>query len=337
LAKFDAELMKHLISNALTILIVVGALAAAAAALGVRQFSAPGPLTGPKFVVLQRGANLTTASKVLAEAGVIESTAIFRIGARYKKAGSKLKFGEYEIPAKASMEEVLDILVSGKSIQYKITFAEGLTSWEFVQIINKNDLLTGEVTEVPSEGTLAPDTYFVAKGTKRSDVVARMAASQVRILEAAWATRQPDLPITSMEEALTLASIIEKETGVASERREVAGVFINRLRKSIRLQSDPTIIYGITNGQGLLDRPILRSDIDRPTAYNTYVIDRLPPGPIANPGRAAIEAAVNPVETKAIYFVADGTGGHAFSETLREHNRNVAAWRKIEKARKSNP
>lgn len=329
--------MKHLISNALTIIIVIGALAAAAAGLGVRQFSAPGPLVEPKFVVLPRGANLTKASEALAEAGVIDSSAIFRIGARYKKVGGKLKFGEYEIPAKASMEEVLDILVSGKSIQYKITFAEGLTSWEFVQIINESDLLTGEVAGIPSEGSLAPDTYFVSRGTKRADVIARMQASQTKILEQAWAARQPDLPITSMEEALILASIIEKETGIASERGEVAGVFVNRLRKGIRLQTDPTIIYGITKGQGPLNRPIRRSDISRPTAYNTYVIDRLPPGPIANPGRAAIEAAVNPTETKAIYFVADGTGGHAFAETLREHERNVAAWRKIEKSRKSNP
>ncbi|MGB0926467.1 MAG: endolytic transglycosylase MltG [Pikeienuella sp.] len=325
--------MKHLISNALTILIVVGALAAAAAGVGIQQFSAPGPLEEAKFVVLKRGANLTAASETLSEAGVISSPAIFRIGARYKKAGGKLKFGEYEIPAKASMEEVLDILVSGRSIQYKITFAEGLTSWEIVQVIKESDLLTGEVAEIPAEGSLAPDTYFVSRGTKRADLIARMQASQTRILETAWAGRQPDLPIKSMKEALILASIIEKETGVASERPEVAGVFTNRLRKRMRLQSDPTIIYGITNGEGPLDRPIYRSDIRKPTAYNTYVIDRLPPGPIANPGKDAIEAAVNPAETKAIYFVADGTGGHAFAETLREHERNVAAWRKIEKSR----
>lgn len=328
--------MKHLISNALTILIVVGALAAAAAGLGIRQFSAPGPLEEPKFVVLERGATLSSASEALAEAGVIDSSSIFRIGARYKKVGGQLKFGEYEIPAKASMEEVLDILVTGKSIQYRLTFAEGLTSWEMVQIINESDLLTGEIAEIPAEGTLAPDTYFIARGARRDELLARMRDSQTRILEAAWASRQPDLPVKTMEEALTLASIIEKETGVASERAEVAGVFTNRLRQGMRLQSDPTIIYGITNGQGPLGRPIRRSDISKPTAYNTYVIDSLPPAPIANPGREAIEAAVNPAETKAVYFVADGTGGHVFAETLREHERNVAAWRKIEKSRKAN-
>lgn len=326
-------MFKHFASNALTLLIV-GLIALSGLVLvSIQQFSAPGPLEESKRVVLNRGVSLNGAAKILAEAGVIESEAIFRIGARYRGDDRSLKFGEYEIPAGASMEEVLDIIVSGQSIQYKVTVAEGLTSWEVVQALNENELLSGEIEEIPAEGSLAPNTYFVARESSRNELIARMQAAQTKILEEAWASRQEDLPLSSKEEALVLASIIEKETAVAAERGKVGGVFVNRLRRGMRMQSDPTIIYGITNGEGPLNRPIRRSDIQKPTAYNTYVIDRLPPGPIANPGRDAILAATAPEETTALYFVADGTGGHAFAETLVEHERNVAAWRKIERAR----
>ncbi|MEL6793054.1 MAG: endolytic transglycosylase MltG, partial [Pseudomonadota bacterium] len=210
-----------------------------------------------------------------------------------------------------------------------------LTSWEIVEQLRVSDLLTGEIDAVPAEGSLAPDTYFIQKGSTRAALIQRMAEAQTKIVEEAWAARDPETPLRSPEEAVILASIIEKETGVGAERAKVGGVFVNRLNRGMRLQSDPTIIYGITNGEGPLDRPILRSDISRPTKYNTYVIDRLPPGPIANPGRAAIMAAVQPEETEFLYFVADGTGGHAFARTLAEHNRNVAEWRKIERARQN--
>lgn len=327
--------MKSLAANAMTIVIVLGVVAAGAAFWAIGQFTGPGPLDEPKRVTLARGVSLTTASEALEEAGVISSAAIFRVGARYRGAAAKLKFGEYEIPAEASMEEVLDILVAGRSLQYPVTVAEGLTSWEVVELLKANDLLSGEIGAIPPEGSLAPNTYFVSRGTNRDELIRRMREAQNRILQDAWERRAPDLPLNSMEEALVLASIVEKETGVASERDLVAGVFVNRLRRGMRLQSDPTIIYGLTNGQGPLGRGILRSEISKPTAYNTYVIDRLPPGPIANPGRDAIEAVVNPAETEALYFVADGTGGHAFANTLREHERNVAAWRKIERQRAS--
>jgi len=326
-------MFKHFAANAISVLVVLGIAVAGVLVYGVQLFSAPGPLTAPARVTIESGDTMTVASERLAEAGVIKSAIIFRLGARYRKVGSKLRFGEYEIPAASSMEDVLDIVISGKSIQYRITVAEGLTSWEVVEILKQNDILTGEIAETPAEGSLAPDTYFVGRGMKRSDVITRMQAAQTKILADAWEQRDPDTPLRTPQEALTLASIIEKETGIASERAKVGGVFINRINRGIRLQSDPTIIYGITNGQGPLDRAIRRSDIDRPTAYNTYVIDRLPPGPIANPGRDAILGAVNPEATEAIYFVADGTGGHAFAETLREHQKNVAEWRKIERAR----
>lgn len=328
-------MVKHLAANLLTLLFV-GLLALAGfIVVGIQSFSAEGPLEQPTRVVLDRGVGLNQASSVLEEAGVIESGTVFRLGARYKGLDRELKFGEYEIPAKASMEEVLEIIVSGRSIEYKITAAEGLTSWEIVELLKASDLLTGEIDEVPPEGSLAPDTYFIQKGSSRAALLARMQAAQTKIVEEAWAARNPDTPLRSPEEAVVLASIIEKETGVGAERAEVAGVFVNRMNRGMRLQSDPTIIYGITNGQGPLDRPIRRSDISRPTKYNTYVIDRLPPGPIANPGRDAIMAAVQPADTEYFYFVADGTGGHAFARTLAEHNRNVAEWRKIERARES--
>lgn len=327
--------MKHLAANAMTLLIVALVAAAGVVFWGMQKWESAGPLEAPQRFIVASGATLGSASAALESEGVITNASIFRIGARYNKAATALKAGEYEIPPAASMEEVLDIIVSGKAIQYKVTVAEGLTSWEIVEVLKANDLLTGEVEEIPTEGSLAPDTYFFGRQENRNNVIRRMQAAQTRILDQAWEGRAPGLPLDSKLEALTLASIVEKETGVASERDIVAGVFINRLNRRMRLQSDPTIIYGITNGQGPLGRGIRRSEINKATPYNTYVIDRLPPGPIANPGRDAILAVLNPAETPAIYFVADGTGGHAFAETLREHNRNVAAWRKIERARQS--
>ena len=327
---------RHLAANALTVLFVLCLVLAGLAIWSFRSFTAPGPLTELREVALPRGASLTTVSERLEEEGVITNATVFRLGARYRGEDQALKFGEYEIPAAASMEQVLEIIVSGRSIQHRVTIAEGLTSWEVVELLRANELLTGEIEETPPEGSLAPDTYFVARGMSRAELIGRMKAAQGRILEAAWEMRLPDTPLRTPDEALTLASIIEKETAVAEERPLVGGVFVNRLRRGMRLQSDPTIIYGVTAGQGPLDRPLSRADIERPTAYNTYVIDRLPPGPIANPGRDAILAAVRPEETEALYFVADGTGGHAFATTLQEHNRNVAAWRRIERERQGN-
>ncbi|MGB0507471.1 MAG: endolytic transglycosylase MltG [Pikeienuella sp.] len=327
--------MKHLVANALTLLIVLCLCVAGAGYVGVKKFDAEGPLSEAKLIEIKGGATINAAAEMLLAEGVIDSASVFRMGARYKGVHNQLKFGEYEIPAGSSMDDVLSIIISGKSLQYKITVAEGLTSWEVVELLKASDLLSGEIAEIPAEGVLAPDTYFVAKGADREGLLRRMRTAQMEILKNAWDNRQPGLPISSPEEALILASIIEKETGVGAEREMVAGVFVNRLVKRMRLQSDPTIIYGITLGQGPLGRSIRRSDISRATPYNTYVIDRLPPGPIANPGRETIVATLNPAETKALFFVADGTGGHAFAETLRQHEKNVAAWRKIERARKS--
>lgn len=221
-------------------------------------------------------------------------------------------------------------------VRFRIALAEGVTSWQIVEALKAADFLDGEVAEVPPEGMLAPDSYEVKEGDSRISVLERMQEAQIAILDEAWRNRAEGLPLASMEEALTLASIVEKETGVAEERGKVASVFVNRLRQGMRLQTDPTVIYGITKGQGILGRGLRRSELRRRTDYNTYQIDGLPPGPIANPGRAAIEAAVNPDSTDYLFFVADGTGGHAFAKTLKEHNENVARWRKIEAERNGN-
>jgi len=220
--------------------------------------------------------------------------------------------------------------------RYRIALAEGVTSWQVVEELKSVDVLEGTVEEMPAEGSLAPDSYEVRAGDTRESVIARMRAAQDIILAEAWQNRAEDVPLASADEALILASIIEKETGVPEERRQVASVFTNRLKRGMRLQTDPTVIYGVTKGQGILGRGLRQSELRTATPWNTYVIDALPPTPIANPGRASIEAAVNPDSTDYIFFVADGTGGHAFARTLEEHNRNVAKWREIEAERAAN-
>jgi|TARA_R100001369_G_scaffold36895_2_gene62326 UPF0755 protein len=214
--------------------------------------------------------------------------------------------------------------------RYRLAVAEGVTSWQIANALREIDILDGEIAETPAEGSLAPDSYEFLPGGDRAAIIARMQAAQEQILADAWAARADDLPVTTPEEALILASLVEKETGVPTERRQVASVFVNRLERGMRLQTDPAVIYGVTKGEGILGRGLRRSELDAPTPWNTYVIPALPPTPIANPGKASIEAALNPDTTDFVFFVADGSGGHAFAVTLDEHNRNVAAWRKIE-------
>lgn len=233
---------------------------------------------------------------------------------------------EVEAPPQAYVDVADDA-----DIRFRVTLAEGVTSWQVVEELKRADFLTGEVATVPPEGSLAPDSYEVDRGSDRATLIARMTEAQTRILAELWAERAPDLPYDTPEEALIMASIVEKETGVADERPQVASVFINRLDRGMRLQTDPTVIYGITLGQGVLGRGLRQSELRRETPYNTYVIDGLPPTPIANPGRLSIQAALNPDKTDYVFFVADGTGGHAFAVTLEDHNRNVARWREIER------
>lgn len=243
---------------------------------------------------------------------------------------ANFRLGEEEAPA-----EYLAAREEGDS-RYTVAITEGVTSWQAVTGLNALDLLDGDVSEIPPEGSLAPESYDFSPGDSVAGLLDKMSADQVQILAELWANRAPDLPLASPEEALVLASIVEKETGVPNERRQVSSVFINRLNRGMKLQTDPTVIYGVTEGQGVLGRGLRESELRRETPWNTYVIPALPPTPIANPGRASIEAALNPDTTPYIFFVADGTGGHAFAETLDQHNSNVARWRVIEAERAGN-
>lgn len=301
-----------------------------AAIYGFREYTRPGPLASAKVFEIKKGLGTSDIAAKLEGAGVIANAKAFSAAAFLTGSRGRLKAGEYEFPAAAAMRDVMNLLVSGKSVLYKLSIPEGWTSAMAIARIGGNPVLTGDVSAVPREGAIMPDTYVFKRGMTRQQLIADMEAAQSKLLDEIWARRKSGLAIRSKEEALILASIVERETGIASERPLIASVFMNRLAKGMRLQSDPTIIYGIAGGKGKLDRPLTKADITTPTPYNTYTINGLPPGPIGNPGRAALDAAVNPPETAYLYFVADGTGGHAFAATLEEHNRNVAKWRDIE-------
>ena len=283
------------------------------------QFDRPGPLPASTVVVIPKGEGVSGIAERLERDEVITDRGLFMtsiIYFMYLRGAGALKAGEYEFRKAASMRQVLDTLVEGKSIAHKVTLAEGLTSQQIVERIQANPDLKGTITEIPAEGTLLPDTYRFQIGDSRQDIVERMQVSQKKFLAKMWEERDPDVVVQTPEEAVILASIVEKETSRADERPLIASVFENRLRKKMRLQSDPTIIYGLVGGKGVLDHPITQEELDRETAYNTYKINGLPPTPIGNPGRAAIEAVLKPAKTKDLYFVADGTGGHAFAPSL---------------------
>jgi UPF0755 protein len=326
-------MMRHVAANALTLLIVGLVVIFGIVTWAQTQVRARGPLVEPLDFQVERGEGLVSVADRLGETGAISSPRLFRIAARYGELDAGLKFGEYAIPAGASMREILELLNRGGNVLRQVVVPEGLTSWQVVELLNAREELAGEIAELPAEGALAPAGYDFQRGDTRADLVTRMQGEQQAILAAAWAGRAPDLPLASPEELLTLASIVEKETGVPEERRRVAAVFVNRLNRGMRLQTDPTVIYGITEGRAPLGRGLRASELATVTPYNTYVRAGLPPTPIANPGRAAIEAAANPEASDYLYFVADGTGGHAFARTLEEHNANVAAWRRIEAER----
>ena len=320
------------VMNGLMTLLVVGLLGLGGLIYFAKiEFDSPGPLDHSTVVVIPKGEGVNAIAERLEREGVISDRRIFVASVMYFKAQNKLKAGEYELRKSASMRDVLDQLVRGKSILYKVSIPEGFTSQQVVDRLNAASFLEGEIAEIPAEGSLMPDTYKFSRGMTRTDMLERMGAEQRKFITNLWDSRAEGLPFETPQEAIILASIVEKETGRADERTRVAGVFINRLRKKMRLQSDPTVIYGLVGGKGTLGRGILREELQRETPYNTYVIAGLPPGPIANPGRAAIEAVLNPAVTKDLYFVANGTGGHAFAPTLAAHNRNVARWRDIER------
>lgn len=300
------------------------------------RFRAPGPALpqgrDAAIVLLERGQGLNGIAAALEEAGVIDSALVFKLCVFREGAERALKAGEYAIPARASMATILDMLRRGDVLLHKVTVPEGLTSAQVLRLVTADPVLKGDMSETPAEGTLLPDTYVFSRGETRAALIARMIEAQKSFMAEAWPKRQAGLPLKTPEEALVLASIVEKETGLAEERPRVAAVFINRLKRGMRLQSDPTIIYGLTGGEPL-GRGLRQSELARATPYNTYVIDGLPPTPIANPGRAAIQAVLNPPATNELFFVADGTGGHAFAATEAEHRKNVANWRAVERRR----
>ena len=317
-------------------LLVIGAIGAGAAAYyGKVQFDQPGPTQEAKLYVVEKNSNLWDNAKRLHTEGLISDERVFQLAVQASGNAGKLKAGEYEVPASASMRDVMNIITSGRSVEYSVTIPEGLTVQQAWARIANNPSFTGPMpAQMPAEGALVADTHSFPRGTERIAVVNKLIDLQTALVNEIWAKRAPDLPVQNINEFVTLASIVEKETGIAAERPRVASVFVNRLNQGMRLQSDPTIIYGIFGGAGKpSDRPIYKSDIENPTPYNTYAIDGLPVGPIAIPGRAALEAVANPPVTKDLFFVADGTGGHVFAETYDEHNANVVQWRRIEKER----
>jgi len=328
-----------IIGNAIfTVLVVLSIAVGGALYFGKQRFEAPGPLTEDKVVDIPHGLGVRDIADLLAREGVIDQPWIFIGGVLALKARGDLKSGEYQFSKNASLADVVNIIVENKVIQHAaLTIPEGLTSEQIVARLTDNDIFSGSVREVPREGTLLPETYKFTRGMPREQIIQRMQQAQRHLLAEVWEHRMLDLPLKTPEQLVILASIVEKETGKSEERSRVASVFINRLKNKMRLQSDPTIIYGLTGGKGRLGRPILKSEIEQPTPYNTYVIDGLPPGPIANPGRASLEAVANPARTKDLYFVADGAGGHLFSESYDQHQKNLARLRLLEKNSATDP
>jgi UPF0755 protein len=319
------------IGNALISVFILAAIAGGFALVaGKQRFDAPGPLPEDRVVSIPRGAGIRDIADVLMREGVIDQPWVFVAGVLVLKAREDLKAGEYQFKAHSSLRDVVATIVEGRVVVHQFTIPEGLTSEQIVARLLDDDVLAGNIKEIPREGSLLPDTYNFTRGTTREQMIQRMQQAQQRALKEIWEHRSPDLPLKIPDQLVILASLVEKETGKPEERTRIAAVFVNRLKQKMKLQSDPTIIYGLVGGKGTLGRPITKSEIDQVTPYNTYQIDGLPPGPITNPGRASLEAAANPARTRELYFVADGTGGHAFAETYEQHQRNVARLRQIE-------
>lgn len=382
---------RHVVSNFLTIAILLLAAVAGVVGWAKNQYVTAGPLAEAICLKVDSGSNFRRVADDLVGRGAISHPYIFKVGADYSGRATALKAGSYLIGAGATMHDIVDTLTgSGQStcgteinyrigvtasdivvsemdpatntlkevikfdpaadpvpadytklsqdadVRLRVTMAEGVTSWQVVDALSRVGFLTGEVKPQPAEGSLAPQQYEVMRDGTRADLIAEMQKIQAATLKRLWDGRAEGLPYKTPEEAMVMASIVEKETGVPEERAKVASVFLNRMAQGMKLQTDPTVIYGLTKGQGVLGRGLRQSELRSNTPYNTYVIEGLPPTPIANPGANAIEAALNPAKTNFLFFVADGSGGHAFAETLAEHNANVAKWRKIQAQQDSN-
>jgi UPF0755 protein len=321
----------------LAVLFVLALIVAGAYFWENTNFAAAGPVAqraAETDVVIKPGVGLKGIAQELHDAGVIENPLLFEVGVRLRRMTPSLKAGEYAIPSKASMLDIMDILISGKTIQHKITVAEGLTSDMVMKLVIADPVLVGAAGATPPEGTLLPQTYLFTRDTTRTEIISRMQNAQRELIAKLWANRAADLPFKSPEEAVTLASIVEKETSIPEERRHIAAVFVSRLRLGMKLQSDPTVIYAISRGYPL-GRGIRQSELVKATPYNTYVVAGLPPTPICNPGADSLGAVFNPGTSKDLYFVASGNGGHVFSATIEEQLKNVAALRARERAQKA--
>jgi UPF0755 protein len=326
--------VRRVLRRIFLLLAVVLVAASAAFLWGMRELERQGPLATETTIILPRGIGLEGIARQLAEAGILDRPWLFLLAARLSDSARHLRAGEYAFPAGISAIGAMKLLLSGRTVVRRLTVPEGVTTSQVLDLVAATEGLFGEVGRVPDEGALLPETYHFSYGDRRGDMVARMAAAMKSVLRDLWDGRAGDLPFSTRHEALVLASIVEKETALPEERPHIAGVFVNRLRRGMRLQSDPTVVYALTRGAGPLDRPLTRADLEIASPYNTYRVSGLPPTPIANPGRAAIAAALNPLVTNDLYFVANGSGGHVFARTLGEHNRNVALWRRLRTERK---
>lgn len=319
------------------LLLILSALLAIAlcgsALYAYRAYDAPGPLPSDTAVVVPRGSTREVAGALQAQ-GVIGSAWEFEAATLVTRGQGSIHAAELEFPAGGSLRQVLDVLRNAKPIQHKLTVAEGLTAQVVAAALARDPMLTGETPPI-QEGSILPETYVFERGTPRAALVVRMSKAMDRTLEHAWATRSPDLPLETPRQALILASVVERETAKADERPIVAAVYLNRLRRGMKLQSDPTVVYAVSHGLGTLDHGLTRAELDSDSPYNTYRNPGLPPGPICMPGAASIQAVTHPADRTDLFFVADGTGGHAFARTEQEHQRNVARWRAVERARTS--
>jgi len=318
----------------LTLLILLGVGVAALAGTvfwASNDYTSAGPLEQPVTIIFPRGTGFGAITDELTKQGVIRHPTLFTLRAMMEDKQSKFKAGEYAFTPGITAKEVMEMLAEGRVVERSVTIPEGYSIGQIKTLMMAETGLSGEFPENLQEGDLLPETYQYIYGDSRESIVKRMLESRQKLMDELWPKRKANLPFTTVNEALTLASIVEKETALASERGTVASVYINRLHKGMRLQADPTVEYGMTLGKAPLPRPLTYKDLETPSEYNTYVFVGLPPGPIANPGRASIEATLNPPETSFYYFVADGTGGHVFAETVEQHGKNVAAWRKVQR------